>query len=178
MKKIKTDGSRVWGTVSIFSSTWMNLIKYVNKFLTEDEGIILKTYTFHGSNTVEIQQSQIQKLYNNKEDGSKNAKNMLVQSTGWLSLIDKPTYYHMVQYIKFHLLKTVYDHKIEDDLLGIQTDCMFFRVTPETDYVHDMIQYEGVTVAEKLSSIGTFTFQRVQSTEIIANKARVVLKDG
>jgi|LGOV01.1.fsa_nt_gb hypothetical protein len=178
MKKIKTDGSKVWGSVGIFSSTWMNLIKYVNKFLTTDEGLILKTYTFHGSNTVEITQSQIEKLYNNKEDGSKNAKNMLVQSTGWLSLIDKPTYYHMVQYIKYHLLKTIYDHEIEDDLIGIQTDCLFFRVTEKTEQVHEIIEMENISVAKRLSSIGTYTFQRVQYDDIITNKARVVLKNG
>jgi len=178
MKKINTDGSRVWGSVGIFSSTWMNLIKYVNKFLSQDEGMIVKTYTFHGENTVEIQQSQIDKLYNSKESGNKNAKNMLVQSTGWLSLIDKPTYYHMVQYIKYHLLKTVYDNKIEDDLIGIQTDCLFFRVTELTNEVHIMIQEQNVSVAKRLSSIGTYTFQRVRYDDIITNKARVVLKDG
>ena len=177
-KKIHTDGSKVWGTVSIFSSTWMNLTKYVNKFLSEDEGIILKTYTFHGTRTVDIQQSQIDKLYNNKEEGNKNAKSMLVQSTGWLSLIDKPTYYHMVQYIKYHLLKTIYDNQIEDELVGIQTDCMFFKVTDLTNEVHQMITDENVSVANRLSSIGQFTFQRVHYDDIVTNKARVVLKDG
>jgi len=177
-KKIQTDGSKVWGSVSIFSSTWMNLTKYVNMFLSEDEGLILKTYTFHGSRTVDIQQSQIDKLYSSKESGNKNAKNMLVQSTGWLSLIDKPTYYHMVQYIKYHLLKTIYDNQIEDELVGIQTDCMFFKVTDLTNEVHQMITDENVSVANRLSSIGQFTFQRVHYDDIVTNKARVVLKDG
>jgi len=150
-KKIKTDGSRVWGTVGIFSSSWMNLTKYVNKFLAPEEGLILKTYTFH-------------------------AKNMLVQSTGWLSLIDRPTYYHMVQYIKFHMLKTIYDYEIENELIGIQTDCLFFVVTEKTEEVAKHIQENEVSIAHRNSSIGTFTHQRVQYQELITNKARVVLK--
>ena len=32
MKKIKTDGSRVWGEIGIFSNVEMNLIKYINIF--------------------------------------------------------------------------------------------------------------------------------------------------
>jgi len=175
-KKIKTDGARVWGTVSIFSSTWMNLTKYVNKFLSEDEGIILKTYTFHGKNTVDITKSQIDKLYEDKEHGSKNAKNMLVQSTGWLSLIDRPTYYHMVQYIKFHMLESVYNYELEEELVGIQTDCLFFVVNERTEFIHETIQNDRVSIAHRKSSIGTFTHQRVHYTEIITNKARVVLK--
>jgi len=175
-KKIKTDGSRVWGTVGIFSSSWMNLTKYVNKFLSPEEGLILKTYTFHGKNTVDIKQSQIDKLYSDKEHGSKNAKNMLVQSTGWLSLIDRPTYYHMVQYIKFHMLKTIYDYEIENELIGIQTDCLFFVVTEKTEEVAKHIQENEVSIAHRNSSIGTFTHQRVQYQELITNKARVVLK--
>lgn len=175
-KKINTDGARVWGSVGIFSSTWMNLTKYVNKFLGEDEGIILKTYTFHGKNTVDITQSQIDKLYEQKEQGSTNAKNMLVQSTGWLSLIDKPTYYHMVQYIKFHMLETTYNYEIEKDLIGIQTDCLFFVVNERTEMVYELIKDDDVSIAHRMSSIGTFTHQRVHFDEIITNKARVVLK--
>ena len=130
-KKIKTDGLRVWGTIGIFASTWMNNLKYVSMFLGKDEGEIVKTYTFHGKNTVECTRSQIDKLYRMKEHGNKNAKNMLVQSTGWLSLIDRPTYYHMVQYIKFYLLQTTYDYQLQDDNVGVQTDCLFIRVTEQ-----------------------------------------------
>ena len=175
-QKIKSDGKRVWGTVGIFSSTWMNLIKYVNKFLKIEEAIITKTYTFHGKNTIEIKQSQIEKLYKNKELGSKEAKNMLVQSTGWLSLIDKPTYYHMIQYIKYHILKTVYDNQIENDLIGVQTDCVFFRVSSITEQVHKIIMDNKTSVANKPGTIGTYTHQRVKSEDIITNKARMVLK--
>lgn len=177
-KKIHSDGARVWGSVGVFSSTWMNLIKYVNKFLTEDEGVIVKSYTFHGETTVDIQKSQIRKLYEMKEAGVANAKNMLVQSTGWLALIDKPTYYHMVQYVKFYELMTVYDNNLEEDLVGIQTDCIFYRVTQYNEKTFELLIDPSVTMSNERSTIGTYKFQRVKADEIIKNKARLVLKDG
>jgi len=175
-QKIKTDGSRIWGSVGIFSSTWMNLTKYVNKYLAPEEGLITKTYTFHGDQVMDIKQSQIRKLYEDKEDGSKESKMMLVQSTGWLSLIDRPTYYHMVQYIKFYLLETIYNHKLEDDLIGVQTDCLFYRVTEQNDNIFRYIK--NMSLSGKKSSIGTYSFKRVPSDDIITNRARVVLKNG
>ena len=175
-QKIKTDGSRIWGTVGIFSSTWMNLTKYVNKYLAPEEGLIEKTYTFHGDQVMNVKQSQIRKLYEDKEDGSKESKMMLVQSTGWLSLIDRPTYYHMIQYIKYFLLETVYNHKLEDDLLGVQTDCLFYRVTEQNENIFRYIK--NLSLSGKRSSIGTYSFKRVASDEIVANRARVVLKNG
>lgn len=177
-QKIKTDGSFVWGSIGIFSSTWMNLIKYVNKYLTPDEAVIIKSYTFHGQNTVEIEKSQIRKLYEYKEDGSENAKKMLVQSTGWLALIDKPTYYHMVQYVKLYLLNTVYDLELENDLIGVQTDCLFYRVTERTKMTIDQIRDMHLTLSNQRSTMGTFSHVRVKSEDIIKNKARLVLKDG
>ena len=178
MKKIKTDGSRVWGEIGIFSSTDMNLIQYVNMFLAEDEAFISKSYTFHGDNAVDIKKSQIRKLYEDKEDGSKNAKGMLVQSTGWLALIDKPTYYHMVQYVKYYLLMTVYKYSLSQDLIGVQTDCIFYRVTDDTMAVPHFIYQDRLSMSHEQSTIGTYKIQRVSSEEIIANKARVVLKNG
>lgn len=178
MKKIKSDGVRVWGEVSVFSSTDMNLIQYVTIFLSEEEATITKSYSFHGDSPLEIKKSQIRKLYEMKEEGDANAKSMLVQSTGWLSIIDKPTYYHMVQYIKFYLLKTVYDYGLEDELIGVQTDCIFYRVTDETFEMPNIIQGFNLTLSHEESTLGTYKFQRVRSDEIITNKARVVLKDG
>lgn len=178
-QKIKTDGTRVWGTVGIFSSSWMNLIKYIDKFLSEEEGIIIKSYSFHGKPTVDITKSQIRKLYDMKEEGSGNAKNMLVQSTGWLALIDKPTYYHMVQYVKFYLLETVYNFHLENDLIGIQTDCIFYRVSERTEKIFEDLIVETITISlSPNSTLGTYKFQRVRSEDIIKNKARLVLKDG
>ena len=177
-QKIKSDGSRVWGSVGVFSSTSMNLIQYINKFLTPDEGVIIKTYTFHGSQVVDIQKSQIRKLYDQKEHGSPNAKNMLVQSTGWLALIDKPTYYHMVQYIKYYLLWTVYGFKLEEDLIGIQTDCIFYRVSEKTEVAYNVLTDKALSLSKENSTMGTYKFQRVRSEDIIKNKARMVLKDG
>ena len=177
-QKIKTDGAHVWGSVGVFSSTWMNLIKYVNKFLTEDEGIIIKSYTFHGENVVDIQKSQIRKLYEMKEAGTANAKNMLVQSTGWLALIDKPTYYHMIQYIKYYLLWTIYTYGLENDLIGIQTDCIFYRVTERTELTYEELTRETITLSKERSTMGRYKFQRVKSEEIIKHRARLVLKDG
>jgi hypothetical protein len=177
-KKIKTDGSRVWGTVAVFSSTWMNLIKYVNKFLSTEEGVIIKSYTFHGSRTIDIQKSQIRKLYDMKEHGVSNAKSMLVQATGWLALIDRPTYYHMVQYVKYYLMSTVYDYNMADDLIGVQTDCIFYRVSERTETTYKDLTDPMVTLSNESSTLGTYKFQRVRSEEIIKNKARMVLKDG
>lgn len=178
-QKIKSDGSRVWGSVGIFSSTWMNLIKYVDKFLSSDEAIIIKSYTFHGKPTVDITKSQIRKLYDMKEDGSSDAKKMLVQSTGWLALIDKPTYYHMVQYIKYYLLYIVYNFRLEHDLIGVQTDCIFYRVSERTDKTFEDLVKQTITLSgSPNSTLGTFKHQRVRSEDIIKNKARLVLKDG
>lgn len=177
-QKIKSDGTNVWGQVAIFSSTWMNLIKYVNKFLTPDEGVIVKSYTFHGENVVDIQKSQIRKLYEMKEAGQKTAKNMLVESTGWLSHIDKPTYYHMIQYVKYYLLWTIYAYQLEQDLIGIQTDCIFYRVNERTEMTYAELTKETVTLSKERSTLGTYKFQRVKSEEIIKHKARLVLKDG
>lgn len=179
MKKIKTDGSRVWGEIGIFSNVEMNLIKYINIFLEDGEAIITKSYTFHGDVTVDVKKSQIRKLYEDKEDGSRNAKNMLVQSTGWLALIDKPTYYHMVQFIKFYLLKTAYLYKIEDEIVGVQTDCIFYRETDQNTMTFQLIIEDRISLSgEANSTLGTYKIQRVHSDEIITNKARVVLKDG
>lgn len=175
-KKIRTDSRRVWGQISIFASTWMNNLKYVEYFLGEHQGSIVKTYTFHGKNTVDVQQSQIQKLFEMKEAGSKDAKDMLVQSTGWLSIIDRPTYYHMIQYIKFYLLETLYNYNLFDDNIGVQTDCLFIRVTAENESNLQQLREDNISLAQKPSSIGTYTFKRVDSEDIIANKARVVLK--
>lgn len=178
MKKIKSDGVRVWGDVSVFSSTDMNLIQYITIFLHEDEGSIVKSYSFHGDSPIEIKKSQIRKLYENKEDGDPNAKSMLVESTGWLSIIDKPTYYHMVQYIKYYLLKTVYDFDLSDHLIGVQTDCIFYHVTDDTRDIPKIIHDIGLTLSHEQSTLGTYKFQRVRYDEIITNKARVVLKNG
>lgn len=175
-RKIKTNGVRIWGTVGIFASTWANNLEYVSMFLGRDEGQILKSYTFHGKDTVEVTKSQIDKLYRMKEHGNKNAKNMLVQSTGWLSIIDKPTYYHMVQYIKFYLLKTLYDYELQDDNVGVQTDCLFIRVTETSESKLQSLRNDNLSLAQKPSTIGTYTFERVNFDDIIANKARVVLK--
>lgn len=177
-KKIKSDGSRVWGSIGIFASTWMNLIKYVNKYLKPEEAVILKTYTFHGKPVVDVKKSQIRKLYEDKEDGKGSAKAMLVQSTGWLALIDKPTYYHMVQYIKYHLMWTVYEFNLQDDLIGVQTDCLFYRVNERTEMQFNYICDKSISLSQEKSTMGTFSFKRVAFDEIITNRARVVLKDG
>ena len=173
-KKFKTDGNYISGEVAIFSSTWMNNLHYVNKFLSPDQAKVVKSYIFVGRNAVPVTMSQIHKLYEMKEYGIKKAKMMLVQSTGWLSLIDKPTYYHMVQYIKYHLLKTIYDYGIEDNIVGVQTDCLFFK---SVDGIPETIMNNKVTVSGKESSIGTYTHKRVYHTEIETMKARVILKD-
>jgi len=174
-KKYQTNGTMIWGEIGIFASLWMNTLKYVNKFLSPDQTEVVKVFTFHGKQTVECNKEQIHKLYEMKEFGVKKAKMMLVQSTGWLSIIDRPTYYHMVQYIKFYLLKNIYDHNLQDDYFGIQTDCMFVRVTEQNDDILKWI-FDNISLAQKKSTIGQWTSQRVNAEDIVAKNARVVLK--
>ena len=174
-KKFKTNGTIIWGEIGIFASLWMNTLKYVNKFLEPHQTEVVKVYTFHGKQAVECKKSQIHKLYEMKEHGIKKAKMMLVQSTGWLSIIDKPTYYHMVQYIKFYQLAIIYDYGLEDDYLGVQTDCTLFRVTEENKDILEWIN-ENTSLAYKESSIGNWTSQIVNHEDLKINHARVVLK--
>ena len=157
----------------------MNTLKYAAKFLKGHEAEVIRTYIFHGPEAVEVRKSQIHKLYEAKQYGSKKAKKMLVQSTGWLSIIDKPTYYAMIQYIKFQLLEAIYKNNLENDCFGVQTDCIFYRVTPENQFVFkELTNANKWNIANKLSSIGTFKHERVNYEDVITHKARVVMKDG
>jgi len=174
-KKYKTNGTVIWGEIGIFASVWMNNLKYVNKFLSPEQTEVVKVYTFHGKDTVECKKEQIHKLYQMKEHGIKKAKMMLVQSTGWLSIIDKPTYYHMVQYIKYYQLATIYDYGLENDYVGVQTDCTLFRVTEENKDILEWIN-ENNSLGQKASTIGNWTSQIVNYEDLIINQARVVLR--
>ena len=177
-KKVQSDGQRIYGKIAIFASHWMNQLKYINHFLAPDEAKVIKTYSFHGKKVVDVKMSQIKKLYQLKELGVLEAKLMLVQATGWLSIIDKPTYYHMVQYIKFYLMETAYKYGFQSEIFGNQTDCILYRVTDETKDVYDQIQRDKLSLGQKSSSIGTYTFQFVNYDDLIVNKARVVLKNA
>ena len=81
--------------ISIFSNVEMNLMKYVDLFLG-DKAIIESSIMFVGHETMKPDKLQIRKLYKLKEQGAVEAKLELNASTGWLSRIDKPTYYHMI----------------------------------------------------------------------------------
>jgi len=177
-KKVQSDGSRIYGTIAIFASHWMNQLKFINHFLEPEEAQVITTYSFHGKKTVDVKMSQIKKLYQLKELGVLEAKMMLVQATGWLSIIDKPTYYHMVQYIKFYLMETAYKYGFEDEIFGNQTDCILYRVTEETEDVYDRIKNDKLSLGQRSSSIGTYTFQFVDYDELVVNPARVVLKNA
>jgi hypothetical protein len=177
-KKVRSDGNRIYGTIALFSSTWMNQLRYVRYFLEPGEAEVIKTYSFHGKKTVDVKMQQIKKLYQMKELGVKEAKLMLVQSTGWLSIIDKPTYYHMVQYIKFYLMETAYKYGFENDIFGNQTDCILYRVCERTKDVHNQIINDKLSLGQRTSSIGTYTIQFVDYDDLVVNKARVVLKDA
>ena len=152
----------------------MNNLSYVNRFLGGMAKIV-SSYSFMGPKGYDIKQSQIQKLYNAKQFGSKKAKAMLVQSTGYLSIIDRPSYYHMIQYIKFWLLDTVYKYGLENDVVGVQTDCLFVRVCEETQDALQQLRVDDISLANKPSTIGKYKFERVNYTDIISKKARVVL---
>jgi len=175
-KKVQTNGQRIWGTISLFASTWMNQLHFVNKFLNWDEAEVEKTFSFHGKATINVKMPQIKKLYQLKEAGVKEAKLMLVQATGWLSIIDRPTYYHMVQYIKFYLMNTGVEYGFFDEIFGTQTDCLFYPINERTEDLHERIEEDRLSLAQKTSSIGTYTFKFVDYDDLIINKARVVLK--
>lgn len=175
--KIKTDDRKIWGEIAVYSSQSMNLIKYVGLFLNDNEAHIIKSYTFHGAYFMDIKKSQIRKLYFDKEMGDPDAKNMLVQSTGWLSVVDKTIYYHMVQYIKFQMLEIAHKYRLWGEIVGVQTDCIFYRITETNAHVAGEIKKESERIMkEQNSSIGTYKVMIVPADEVVTIKRRVVLK--
>ena len=175
-QKIQSDGQFVWGDVSIFSSISMNLMKYVTLFLG-DKAIIKQSIVFFGTELIKAEKQQIRKLYSLKESGFKEAKRELNESTGWLSLIDRPTYYHMIQYIKFFLLETVYNYNLEDDLIGIQTDCIFYRINDNTSKAKNQIQLDKLTLSNERSNMGTYKFEEAEGKELVTRTARIILNE-
>lgn len=174
-KKIKTDGTQVWGEIAIFSSIDMNLMKYVNEML--DDAYVIKSYVFYGKEVVDVEYTQIRKLYQIKESGIPMGKLELNMATGWLSLIDKPTYYHMVQYVKFWLLETVSRYHLADKLLGIQTDCLYYLIDDNTKAVMSLIMRDNLTLSNERSSMGTYKFEKVTSKELQISTQRMVVKN-
>ena len=175
-KKIQTDGRDIWGEIGIFSSIEMNLIKYVNMFLPNG-AYITKSIVFVGKETVKAEKQQIRKLYTMKENGLETAKTELNASTGWLSHIDKPTYYHMVQYIKFFMLEVAYEYGILYDTFGVQTDCLFYRINENTKDAERLIKNDRVSLSNEASSMGTFKFTKITKEDILTTTARVVVKE-
>ena len=175
-KKIKTNGRITWGEISIFSSVDMNLMKYVNEMLG-DGATVIKSFIFYGREVVTVEKTQLRKLYQIKESGIPMAKQELNAATGWLSLIDRPTYYHMVQYIKFWLLETVYKYRLQDDLIGIQTDCLYYRINETTKDVMTSIMKDKLTLSNERSTMGTYKFELVKEDDLIIKTQRMVIKN-
>lgn len=175
-KKIHTDGNNIWGEIGIFSSIGMNLIQYVNMFLPNG-AYITKSIVFVGKEAVEVEKLQIRKLYQLKENGLETAKTELNASTGWLANIDRPTYFHMVQYIKFFMLEVAYQYGLIYDVFGVQTDCLFYRINENTKDAQRLIQFDKVTLSGETSTMGTFKFTECRKEDILTSTARVVVKE-
>lgn len=174
-KKIKTDGKRVFGDVSIFSSIEMDLIKYVNLFLG-DTATIVQSIVFFGDPVIQVAKLQIRKLYEQKEKGSKEAKLELTASTGWLALIDRPSYFHMVQYIKWFLLETIYTYGLMYDVIGSQTDSILYRLNERTLDAFKQMNYDKLTLSNERTSMGTYKLEVVKKDDLIITRKRVVKK--
>ena len=82
----------------------------------------------------------------------------------------------MVQFIKFYLMKTGLEYGFFDEIFGTQTDCLFYPINENTKDLHERIQSDKLSLANKLSSIGTYTFKFVNYDDLVINKARVVVK--
>lgn len=175
-KKINTDGRDIWGEIGIFSSNQMNLIKYVNMFLPNG-AYITKSIVFVGKQAVDVEKLQIRKLYTMKENGLDTAKTELNTATGWLALIDRPTYFHMVQYIKLFLLDTAYEYGLLYDTFGVQTDCLFYRINENTKDAQRLIKNDKVSLSGEASTMGTFKFTEIRKEDILTSTARVVVKE-
>lgn len=177
-KRVQTDGSNVWGTISIFSSYQMNLMKYVNYFLPEG-AIVLRSWVFIGPYTManSLNKQQIVKMYKSKEEGHKDSKMELNASTGWLKHIDAATYFHMVQYIKYHLLKTVYDYDLEDYLVGVQTDCLYYELNNETDNIPWNVTLDKVTLSGVDGlNIGHYKFEQLNVFDLFVQTKRITTR--
>lgn len=176
-KKIKSGGGYVWGDISIFASKEMNMFKYISKWLKAEDATIIKSYTFYGKETINVNVSQIMKLFTLKEAGMSSAKAELVQSTGWLSHVDRTTYYHMIQYVKYWLLMITDKYGLWDHLIGVQTDCIFYINDKETRFVEAEIQADALSLANNESMLGRLKFETVASSEIMTYNRRVVKKN-
>ena len=175
-KKVFNTGNRIYGKIAVFASTWMNQLKMIGKFLKDEEVECIDTYSYYGKKAVPVKMSQIRRLYQMKELGVAEAKMQLVQSTGWLSIIDKSTYYHMVQYIKFYLMETAMKYGFFNDIVGNQTDCILYHLNERTKNVIDEIENDNLSLGQQRSSIGKYTYQVVDYSDLKINDARIVLK--
>ena len=72
----------------------------------------------------------------------------------------------MVQYVKFWLLETVSRYKLKDELLGIQTDCIYYRLVESTQSVMPSIMKDGLTLSNERSTMGTYKFEKVTREEL------------
>ena len=175
-KKISTDGNYIWGKISIFSNVEMNLMKYVDMFLG-DKAIIESSIMFVGHETMNPDKLQIRKLYKLKEQGVETAKTELNASTGWLSRIDKPTYYHMIQYIKYFLLETAYNYGLQYDIIGVQTDCLIYRLNENTEDFERLIKMDKVTLSNEQSTMGTYKFTKLKPHQLFASQRRIIVDE-
>jgi hypothetical protein len=130
-KNVVYMGDMMQGEIMIFSSSDMPLLEYAIKMLPDLEvvmsyvysGPVLKT-DLHNVRGLVVEKN----IYHNHI-----AKNIVNSSMGWRSLLDKASFYHMVQYVKYQLLDFAMKNGIMDNVIGVATDCLVIQLTEENE---------------------------------------------
>lgn len=133
-RKVVREEEYTSGRVKFFSSPELNMSDYVAKMLEHEEYRVVSTVQFSTDDSLleqYVHVGNVVDLYTEKENGDKTKKQMLNESTGWLSRIDKPTYYHMVQTVKFMIMKLSIDNRLDDDMVSVMTDGCYIKITDD-----------------------------------------------
>jgi len=130
-KKVVYMGDWMQGEIMIFSSAEMPLLEYAVKMLPDLE--IVMSYVYYGS-PLKTDLHNVRGLVIEKNIFHNHiAKNIVNSSMGWRSLLDKSSFYHMVQFVKFQLLDFAFKNGITDDLIGVATDALVIQVTDDNE---------------------------------------------
>jgi hypothetical protein len=130
-KKVIYMGDYVQGEIMIFSSSDMPLLEYATMMLPDLE--IVMSYVYSGP-PLKTDLHNVRGLVIEKNI-HKNAiaKNIVNSSMGWRALLDKSSFYHMVQFVKYQLLDFSFKNGIMDDVIGVATDALVIRITKENE---------------------------------------------
>lgn len=130
-KNVVYMGDFMQGEIMIFSSTDMPLLEYALQLLPDLE--IVMSFVYSGP-VLKTDLHNVQKLIEEKNiHHNAIAKNIVNSSMGWRALLDKSSFYHMVQYVKYQLLDFAMTNGIMDNVIGVATDCLVIQVTEENE---------------------------------------------